>query len=124
VLNAKSPSEATMLSTNLALIEKLARVKLTVGTGLAKPKRCASAVVEGSELFLLLDGLIDFEKEKARLSKEIQKTENYVKQLEAKLSNEGFVSRAPKEIIDAEREKLSNAKATLAKLQENLASLS
>jgi valyl-tRNA synthetase len=49
--------------------------------------------------------------------------ENYVKQLESKLSNEGFVARAPKEVIDAEREKSATAKATLAKLQENLASL-
>lgn len=123
VLSATSQEAAAMLRSNLALIEKLARIKLTVGTSLTKPKRCASAVVDGNELYLLLDGLIDFEKEKARLTKEIQRTETYVRQLETKLSNENFIARAPKEVIDAEQEKLATAKAALSKLQENLTSL-
>jgi len=106
-----------------ALVERLSRASITVSTDLAKPKHAASAMIDGNELYILLEGLIDFEKEKARLTKEIQKLENYVKQLESKLSNEGFVARAPKEVIDAEREKSATAKATLAKLQENLASL-
>jgi valyl-tRNA synthetase len=106
-----------------ALLERLSRASITVSTDLAKPKHAASAMIDGNELYILLEGLIDFEKEKSRLTKEIQKLENYVKQLESKLSNEGFVARAPKEVIDAEREKSATAKATLAKLQENLASL-
>jgi valyl-tRNA synthetase len=106
-----------------ALLERLSRASITVSTDLAKPKHAASAMIDGNELYILLEGLIDFEKEKARLTKEIQKLENYVKQLESKLSNEGFVARAPKEVIDAEREKSATAKATLVKLQENLASL-
>jgi valyl-tRNA synthetase len=106
-----------------ALVERLSRASITVSTDLAKPKHAASAMIDGNELYILLEGLIDFEKEKARLTKEIQKLETYIKQLESKLSNEGFVARAPKEVIDAEREKSATAKATLAKLQENLASL-
>lgn len=106
------------------LIERLARVTLSVSIEMAKPKHAASAIVAGNELYILLEGLIDFEKEKSRLAKEIQKSNNYIKQLEAKLANEGFVARAPKEIIDAEKEKLAAAQATLAKLQESLASLS
>ncbi len=107
-----------------ALVERLARASISVSTDIAKPKHAASAMIDGNELYILLEGLIDFEKEKARLAKEIQKLENYVKQLEAKLSNEGFVARAPKEVIDSEREKLANAIDTRSKLQENLASLS
>lgn len=122
-IKAASDKVAALLSRERLVIERLGRASLSISTDLAKPARAASAIVEGSELYLLLEGLIDFEKEKARLSKEIQKSEGYVKQLEAKLSNEGFVSRAPKEIIEAEREKLANAQAALAKLRESLASL-
>ncbi len=124
LVKANSNETAEVLLRERALLERLARATLTVATTLEKPKHAASAIVEGNELYILLEGLIDLEKEKARLAKEIQKSENYVKQLEAKLSNEGFVSRAPKEVIDAEKEKLANAKTTLTKLQENLASLS
>jgi valyl-tRNA synthetase len=80
-------------------------------------------VIEQNELYLLLEGLVDFEKEKARLTKEIGKTEGYIKQIQSKLGNEGFVARAPKDVIDIEKEKLSTASATLKKLNENLESL-
>ncbi|MCS6988164.1 MAG: valine--tRNA ligase [Chloroherpetonaceae bacterium] len=122
-IKASSEKVASLLSRESALVERLARVSLSTSLHLVKPVRASSAIVEGNELYLLLEGLIDFEKEKARLAKEIQKTEGYVRQLEAKLSNEGFVSRAPKEVIDAEREKLANARGALAKLRESLASL-
>ncbi|MFQ3609427.1 MAG: valine--tRNA ligase [Chloroherpetonaceae bacterium] len=123
LVKATSSETAERLVRARALLERLARVTMSVSTTLEKPKHAAGAIIEGNELYLLLEGLIDFEKEKSRLAKEIQKSENYVKQLEAKLSNEGFVSRAPKEVIDAEKEKLANAKTTLLKLQENLATL-
>jgi valyl-tRNA synthetase len=122
-VKASSSDMAERFLRERALVERLSRASITVSTDLAKPKHAASAMIDGNELYILLEGLIDFEKEKARLTKEIQKLENYVKQLESKFSNEGFVARAPKEVIDAEREKSATAKATLAKLQENLASL-
>lgn len=121
---ANSTKTAELLLRERALLERLSRATMNISTELAKPKHAASAVVDGNEVYILLEGLIDFEKEKSRLTKEIQKSENYAKQLEAKLTNEGFVTRAPKEVIDAEKEKLAVAKTTLLKLQENLASLS
>ncbi len=123
-LKASSSDIAERFLRERALLERLARASISVSTDIAKPKHAASTIIDGNELYILLEGLIDFEKEKARLAKEIQKLETYIKQLEAKLSNEGFVSRAPKEVIDSEREKLANAIATRSKLQENLASLS
>ncbi len=124
LIKATSKQRAEGFLRERALLERLARASISISTDLAKPKHAASAMIDGNELYILLAGLIDFEKEKARLAKEIQKLETYIKQLEAKLSNEGFVSRAPKEVIDSEREKLANAIATRSKLQENLASLS
>ncbi|MGQ9805377.1 MAG: valine--tRNA ligase [Chlorobiales bacterium] len=122
-VKASSDEVTNLFLRERALIERLARVTLSVSIEMAKPKHAASAIVAGNELYILLEGLIDFEKEKSRLAKEIQKSDYYIKQLEAKLANEGFVARAPKEIIDAEKEKLAAAQATLSKLQESLASL-
>jgi len=122
-IRAASGSSLEMISKNAALIEKLARVKVTASLSMEKPKAAASTLVDGNEIFILLEGLIDLDKEKARLAKEIEKTESYAKQIEAKLTNEGFVARAPKEVIDAEKEKLSTAKLNLQKFKENLASL-
>ncbi|MDX2127715.1 MAG: valine--tRNA ligase [Chloroherpetonaceae bacterium] len=105
------------------LIMKLAKVSLEIGNSLLKPKASASSVVMGCDIHIKLEGILDFEKEKARLEKEIHKTEGYIRQIETKLSNAGFVERAPKEIIETEQKKLSDAKETMIKLQENLASL-
>ncbi len=123
LLKATSEQEAKMLAEQAALIERLARITLRVGTDLKKPKGAASAIVNGQEIYIVLEGLIDFEKEKARLAKEIEKTLSYIRQIEAKLSNESFLLRAPAAVIEAERQKLSEATLTLKKLQDSAHSL-
>ena len=122
-IKAKTEHDAKMLAEQAVLIERLARITLKVDTELTKPKACASAVVDGHELYILLEGLLDLEKEKARLAKEIEKTSAYIKQLEAKLNNPGFLANAPAAVVEAERKKLSDATLMLKKLQENANSL-
>ncbi|MFN3395134.1 MAG: hypothetical protein ACK424_11305, partial [Candidatus Thermochlorobacter sp.] len=122
-LKATSEQEAKLLAEQAALIERLARITLTVGTDLKKPKGAASAVVNGQEIYIVLEGLIDLEKEKARLAKEIEKTLSYIRQIEAKLSNESFLARAPAAVVEAERQKLCEATLTLKKLQDSAHSL-
>ncbi|MDO5041601.1 MAG: valine--tRNA ligase, partial [Peptoniphilus sp.] len=65
-----------------------------------------SIVLDRSEIFLPLSELIDYNKEYDRLSKEQKEVEAEIKRARGKLSNEKFVSKAPKEIVDAEREKI------------------
>jgi len=89
-----------------------------------RPPHAAASVVEGHELFVLLEGLISFEKERARLQKEIQNVSGYVIELEKKLSSSGFADNAPAEVVAKEREKLADARGSLLKLEENLAVLS
>jgi valyl-tRNA synthetase len=84
-IKAKTEHDAKMLAEQAMLIERLARITLKIDTELTKPKTCASAVVEGHEIYILLEGLLDLEKEKTRLAKEIEKTAAYIKQIEAKL---------------------------------------
>lgn len=69
------------------------------------PADAVSTVVEGAELFLPLDELIDFEKEIERLEKEKTKLEGEIKRVVGKLSNEGFVSKAPEHLIAEEKAK-------------------
>lgn len=56
-------------------------------------------------MFLPLEGLIDFEKEIERLEKELNKWKKEVELVQKKLSNQGFVSKAPQKIVDEEKQK-------------------
>jgi valyl-tRNA synthetase len=84
-----------------------------------KPRLAASAVVDGEELFVPLEGVIDVELEKSRLGKEIERVTRMVKSVSAKLSNNTFLERAPEEVIERERDKLQNFTLTLEKLEKN-----
>jgi valyl-tRNA synthetase len=103
---------------------RLARVtNIKVLENSIKPKHSASAVVDGGEVFIPLEGLIDLNAERERIQKEIDHVLSMVDSTEKKLLNENFVSRAPKEVVDKEREKLENFKTNLEKLQRNLSRL-
>lgn len=69
------------------------------------PEDAVSAVIHGAELFLPLDDLIDYEKEMDRLQKEKAKLEKEVERVLSKLNNEGFVSKAPANLLEEERQK-------------------
>ncbi|MES2766438.1 MAG: valine--tRNA ligase [Bacteroidota bacterium] len=96
---------------------------LEIGGKAERPVQALSSVVRGVEIFVSLAGKIDIEKERARLLKEVSRLENLIGSTEKKLSNEGFTSKAPEQVITAEREKLASMKDSLLKTQENLASL-
>ncbi|TCD47680.1 valine--tRNA ligase [Chlorobium sp. N1] len=108
----------------LAYIAQLGQCEPSLQLEGPRPAHAAASVVDGHELFMLLEGLISFEKERARLQKEIEKVTGYVAQLEKKLSNSGFADHAPREVVEKEREKLADAKAGLVKLEGNLDVLS
>ncbi len=78
---------------------------------------CATNV---AHVFMPLSELVDTEKEKARINGEIEKAKKFVASLEAKLSNENFVAKAPAAVVAAEREKLEKNKALIAKLEDSL----
>ncbi|BCZ46010.1 valine--tRNA ligase [Clostridium gelidum] len=69
------------------------------------PSNAVSLVVKGGELFMPLLDLVDKEKELDRLSKEVKKLEGEIDRIDKKLGNQGFVAKAPAEVIDAEKEK-------------------
>ncbi len=85
-----------------------------------KPKQAASAVVNGGEVFVPLEGLIDLGAERARIEKELRRVQGMVDGIERKLANESFVNRAPQDVVRKEREKLDQFRENVTKLQKNL----
>ncbi|NLY29987.1 MAG: valine--tRNA ligase, partial [Firmicutes bacterium] len=91
--------------------------------GAAKPEKAVTAVAGGVEIYLPLAGLVDIEQEIARLKKELKATEQEIARAQGKLSNEGFVSKAPAEIVEKERQKLAALQEKEAMLQSRLKEL-
>ena len=87
------------------------------------PKGTPAAVTSVGEAYMPMEGLIDVEAERVRISKEIEKIELEVKKSEGKLSNASFVDRAPPEVVVQEKERLEDWKIKLAQLGEMLAAL-
>lgn len=79
-----------------------------------------SITVEGVDIHIPIEGLIDSEKEGQRLQKELEKTQTEHDKLAERLSNPQFVERAKPEIVDRERENLSELASKLAKIQERI----
>jgi valyl-tRNA synthetase len=86
-------------------------------------ERCTAIVTHSAEVMIPMGDLIDFEKERERITKEIQQAEAEINKAKGLLSNQGFVAKAPQKLIDNEREKLCRAEDRLQKLQEKLAEL-
>ena len=104
--------------------EKLASAaSLTITDGY-QADDAVSIVTDAATAYIPMGDLVDFEKEKARLSAELKKTEGEIARLEGKLSNQGFVAKAPAAVVEAERVKLEKYKATREQLVSALAKLS
>jgi len=84
------------------------------------PKGALQIVLDEAILALPLAGVIDVSAESARLKKEIEKISKEIAQLDAKLANEKFVSRAPEHVVEEQRERKSEAEATVARLNQAL----
>jgi len=104
---------------------KLAQVStLEVVPSLGEDKLAARAVAANLALEVPLAGLIDVTAERTRLTKELEKAQREIDSLERKLSNDSFVQRAPKEVVEENRRRLAEYRDQAAKLTESLNRLS
>ncbi|MGL5648627.1 MAG: class I tRNA ligase family protein, partial [Clostridium sp.] len=94
-LNGKSYIEKLASASEVSFIENKNEV----------PENAVSLVVKGGELFMPLLDLVDKEKELERLNKEHKKLEGEIERIDKKLSNQGFVAKAPEAVINGEKEK-------------------
>jgi valyl-tRNA synthetase len=82
-----------------------------------------AAAGKGFEVFVLIKEAIDAPREIARLQKDKEKAQGEIQRTEAKLANAAFVERAPKEVVDREKEKLSELARLIGKIEEYIRAL-
>ena len=87
------------------------------------PENAVSVVVKGGELFMPLLDLVDREKELERLNKEVKKLNGEIERIDKKLSNEGFVAKAPEAVVNGEKAKREKYAEMLKAVEERIAAL-
>jgi valyl-tRNA synthetase len=120
-----SGAQKQVLADNINYLSALARIDaLSLGEDIAKPSGAATAVVAGIEIYIPLADIIDINKERQRLEKEIAKLGEELKKVETKLNNKEFMHKAPIAEIDRVKGKAVEIKENKQKLEDNLRSLS
>lgn len=125
-IKAKDEQIANTLQKNRSYIERFCNPsELVIDTTIPTVEKAMTAVVTGAELSLPLEGLINIEEEVKRLEKELQKLDQEVERVQKKLSNEGFLAKAPAHVVEEERkkerdyiEKREAVRARLAQLKQ------
>ncbi|UCD32463.1 MAG: hypothetical protein JSV38_00735, partial [Desulfobacterales bacterium] len=84
----------------------------------------ATALVGEMKVLIPMEGLIDKDAEIQRLNKELDKQQKQYEQVEKKLDNPNFIDKAPAQVVEKERSKLSEIKIAIEKLQEQLEKIS
>jgi valyl-tRNA synthetase len=103
------------------IIMDLARLEsFSVGPPGSKPRFSATAIISSATVFVSLEGIIDFKKERGRLEKEIDKLNRELLSVSKKLNNDDFLKRAPAEIVTRVKEKGIEFSEKTRKLQSNL----
>jgi valyl-tRNA synthetase len=111
------------LSRQEALIARLARVEAWRQAEGQAPGNAVQTVLDEATMLIPLDGVIDIAAEKERLRKEIGKTDKEITTLDKRLSNTGFVAKAPEDVVAEARARLDDYRQTRHKLEEALARL-
>ena len=105
IIQVASAELAGVLTENLPFIKTMATAEpvAIVDAAAGKPENSVSRVISGIEVYLPLKGLIDVDKEIARLNKELQGLEQELGRIEGKLSNEGFLAKAPAAVLEQQK---------------------
>ncbi len=125
VIAKVSGVSALLLDNQRALIRSLAGIgEFSVSADVSKPAHSAVAVASGSELFVPLEGLVDFDHERARVGRELEAARAELQRLTGKLGNAGFLAKAAPEIVEKDRARAEDLAEQVAKLESQLAELS
>jgi valyl-tRNA synthetase len=104
----------------IASLAGLDEAQLTIQDSLSsKPKDSMALVIGAVEIYIPLAGMVDLANEKSRLEKELKDAESQIERLEKLLSSD-FANKAPKTVVEKEREKLAAFKETAQKLKSQL----
>jgi valyl-tRNA synthetase len=103
---------------NIGLFEKI-----TSGTDVEKPPHSATTVVETTEIFVSLEGLIEVEEEKKRLEEQKADVNDHIAKIEKQLHNPDFLANAPDEVVQRQMDRAEELREKLQKIVQNLAEL-
>ncbi|WP_296971526.1 valine--tRNA ligase [Tepidanaerobacter sp. EBM-38] len=122
LVRVSSSSVSDVLRSNLDIIYSLAKVsKMEFGEeDLHIPHKAVSCVIKGAEIFIPMEGLVDLDTEIARLEKEKSNLKNEIERVNKKLSNQGFLEKAPKDIVEKEQQKQKDYQEMLQKVEQRL----
>jgi len=112
-----------LLSENIDFIKQLSRVTNLKTGKIAKPENTAVSVVGSLEVYVPLEGLIDFEKEKTRLLKEEARIGNEIKAITARLKDKNFTKKAPEDVVEKQKAHKGELEIQFKKLKDNLKEL-
>ena len=113
--------QKSILNSYSLIIESLAKIdNIEMTEDAKKPSQSATAIVDNMEIFIPLDGIIDFDIEKDRLQKRINELKIHLVNVKKKLENKDFLNRAPENVIRHEKEKKENMILELDKITKNL----
>jgi valyl-tRNA synthetase len=114
-------SAGEILRENISYIAKLARTSdIEIGDNIQTPKNAASVVRPSMEIFVPLEGLINIASEIDRLSKDMAKLDESLSFISNKLSNKGFISKAPKAVIDENKANHLDLKGKIDAIRLNI----
>ncbi len=97
-------------SDSTAFFTKLASASTVELVSEYEDETAVKIITDSATIHIPMGDLVDFEAEKARLNKELAQMENEIKRAEGKLSNQGFINRAPANVVEAEKAKLEKYK--------------
>ena len=119
ILKGASAETRGRVAEHRVLIDRLARLS-DIGFGDAVPAGSIQDVVGEATIVLPLADVIDLEQERARLQKEIDRADGEIAKIDKKLSNRGFIAKAPADVVEENRERREEAEQARAKLAEAL----
>jgi valyl-tRNA synthetase len=123
LIKPNDAAAAHILSANETFVRRFCNTEsLVLDAALSSPDKALTAVISGAELYLPLAGLIDISQEVARLEKELETLRGEVERIRSKMSNPGFIAKAPAKVIEEEIAKQADYQdkynKVLARLEE------
>jgi valyl-tRNA synthetase len=112
-----------VLEQEASIIGRLARYSITIAPTAPSGTAAHAVLSGGSEVVVPLEGVIDVERECARLRGELDQLEKQLSSLSQRLANQGFISRAPAQVVEAERRKEAEWTTRRQQLSEKVRAL-
>lgn len=124
VVKPNNSDSSEMISSQTNLIKRLANISnLDVDANATKPNSSSVVVINNTEVYIVLEGLVDFDAERVRLEKELKTLEKDEQMFSKKLSNPGFLKNAAPEVVEKDKIKLAKIKDNISLLEAQIKEL-